>query len=318
MSKIKTAVIGTGYLGKFHTQKYANLDQCDLIAICDLDHTVATSIADQYNCQAITDFHQLLDKVDAVSIVTPTQTHYAIAKTCLEHGVHVLIEKPITTTVKEADELIALAKQHHCVLQVGHLERFNPVIEFALPYFHSPAFIDSVRIAPFNERGTDVNVILDLMIHDIDLIYQLIKSPIRSIHANGTAVVSPTFDIANARIEFENNCVANVTASRVSIRNERRMRVFEHHAYASLDLLKLEAHVSTIEKSFPINIGDINHNVHQFEKQDAIRIEIEHFIDSILHDKPAVVSGEDGRIALEIATQITDKIHSSAPVIPTR
>ncbi len=235
MSKIKTAVIGVGYLGKFHAQKYAQLELSELVAVCDASLEIAQAIAGEHDIPAFTDYHDLIGKVEAVSIVVPTQKHYEVAKVFLENKIHVLLEKPITSTVAEAEELVKIAEQNKCVFQIGHLERFNPAVLALENELKQPLFIESNRIAPFNPRGADVNVVLDLMIHDIDIILDFANSPVKHIDANGVAVISKEIDIANARITFENGCVANVTASRVSMKSERIMRIFQHDAYISID-----------------------------------------------------------------------------------
>jgi predicted dehydrogenase len=227
MEPIRTAVIGVGYLGKFHAQKYAQLPNSHLVAVCDHNAETAAQIAADLGTQAVSDFDQLRDEVEAVSIVVPTQKHYAIAKEFLAAGKHVLLEKPMTTTVAEARELVELAEANSVVLQIGHLERFNPAVLALENIMHQPMFIESHRVAPFNPRGADVNVILDLMIHDIDIILDMVDSPVTNIRAKGVAVLSKDIDIANARLEFESGCVANVTASRAGMKSERKMRLFQ-------------------------------------------------------------------------------------------
>jgi len=236
MKKIRAAVIGVGYLGRFHAQKYASLSDCELIAVVDADAGVAKRVAAEVGSRAISDYRQLFGEVDAVSVVTPTPSHAEIAAGLLRSGAHVLVEKPIAETAEQAQQLIDLARQQRRVLQVGHLERFNPAILAAEPVLKSPRFIECQRLAPFRERGTEVNVVLDLMIHDIDLVQMIVGSPVASFDAIGTPVFSAEIDIANARLRFENGCVANVTASRVSLKTERKLRVFCDDAYMSLDL----------------------------------------------------------------------------------
>lgn len=307
MKKIKCAVIGVGYLGRFHAEKYASLPNSTLVAVCDIDSKRSHEVAHKNEVTAVTDYHHLIGKVDAVSIATPTQSHYAIAKFFLENGVHVLLEKPITTTVSQAEDLIKIAEQHQLVLQIGHLERFNTVVNALEKYLDRPRFIECIRLAPFKLRSMDVNVVLDLMIHDIDLIQYLVGSPIIKIHANGACVLSDQIDIANARIQFENRCVANVTASRVSLKQERRLRVFQPDAYISLDLQhkQLAIHRKGTNEMFP-GIPEIICEEHAFEQGDALRDEIIAFLDSITQKKPPVVSGIDGKMALATAIRITD------------
>lgn len=235
MSILNCAVIGVGYLGRFHAQKYKMLPNANLVAICDINPEACETVSRELNVPAYFDYKDLFGKVDAVSIVSTTNRHYEIAKAFLEQGIHVLIEKPITETVDQANELIALAKQHQVKLQVGHLERFNAARLALDEYLERPLFIESHRLAPFNPRGTDVNVVLDLMIHDIDLIQAIVSSPIVNIDAQGAPVLSKSIDIANARITFANHCIANVTASRVSFKTERKTRIFQPNSYISID-----------------------------------------------------------------------------------
>ena len=306
MSKLKTAVIGVGYLGKFHAEKYATLEQSDLIAVVDADAGTAQEIADKFGCQALTDYHELLGKVDAVSIAAPTTLHHQIARDFLEHDTHVLIEKPITVTVDQADDLIELAITNYLMIQVGHLERFNAALMDLSGVLRKPTFIESHRLAPFNPRATDVNVVLDLMIHDIDIILDIVKSDIREIRASGTPVLTNSTDIANVRLEFENGCVANVTASRVSAKTERKMRIFQDDAYIAVDF-----HNRTLDiyrkgkKEMHPGIPEIVSEKSTYENSDALKLEIIAFLDSINHGTPILVSGEDGRRALDAAIRIS-------------
>lgn len=307
MSKIRTAVIGVGYLGKFHAQKYAQLASSELVAVCDANLEIAQTIADEHGVPAFTDYHELIGKVDAVSIVVPTQKHYEVAKVFLENSVHVLLEKPITSTVEEAKELVKIANENNCVFQIGHLERFNPAILALENELEHPLFIESNRIAPFNPRGADVNVVLDLMIHDIDIILDLVRAPVKSIDANGVTVISNEIDIANARITFENGCVANVTSSRVSMKSERIMRIFQHDSYISVDFQnkKLAIHNKGNGEMYP-GIANIESNERTFEQGDALYSEIESFLGSIKNNTPPVVSGEAGLMALQTAIKISE------------
>lgn len=309
MNKLRCAVIGVGYLGKFHAEKYASLDQAELVAIVEPNEARRTEIASLLKCEGLADYRDLVGKVDAVSIVTPTKMHYDVAKFFLENGIHCLIEKPITATVSEAEALIQLAAKHNAKIQVGHLERFNPAIVGLADILSTPRFIESHRIAPFTPRGADVNVVLDLMIHDIDLIHFLVKSPIVSIAANGAPVLSNDIDIANARIEFANGAVANVTASRAGTKQERMMRIFQEDAYLSLNLQNKTCSIYRKGQGemFP-GIPDIKMENLEFPKGDAIKDEIIAFIDAIQHNTPTLVSGEDGKKALEIAEEITLKV----------
>ncbi len=306
MGKIKTAVIGVGYLGKFHADKYADLENSELIAVVDADQDTANSIAQKHNVDAYTDYKPLLGKVDAVSIAAPTTLHHQIAKDFLSNGAHVLIEKPITVTVEEADELVELAKSKNLLIQVGHLERFNAAILDVDQVLEKPLFIESHRLAPFNPRATDVNVVLDLMIHDIDIILNIVRSEVKSIAASGTPVLTNSTDIANVRLEFENGCVANVTASRVSMKTERKMRLFQPDSCITIDFHNraMNLYQKGEEEMFP-GIPEIVSKESVYENNDALRAEIIAFLDSIETGSPTLVSGEDGRRALATATEIS-------------
>jgi predicted dehydrogenase len=309
MKKIRTAVIGVGYLGRFHAQKYSALAESELVGVVDQDERARTAVAAELNVAAHADHRDLIGHVDAVSVVTHTPSHFAIAADFLRAGVHVLVEKPITETVAQARELIALARTAGRVLQVGHLERFNAVILAAEPQLKNPKFLECHRLAPFRERGTDVNVVLDLMIHDIDIVQSIVRAPLASIDAVGTPVFSEEIDIANARLRFANGCVANVTASRVSLKTERKLRIFQDDAYISMDLQQKV--LSVIRKRpadappgpLPVTIEEQN-----LEQGDALRAEIESFLACVQTGSRPVVSGEDGLLALETASRITDLI----------
>lgn len=313
MSKIRTAVIGVGYLGRFHAQKYHALPDSDLIAVVDAHEETALKVAAELGVRGLTDYRQLLGAVDAVSIAVPTPLHYEVAAAFLNGGVHVLLEKPITTTTAEARELIDIARRRGCVLQVGHLERFNPAIVAAAQILRTPRFIESHRLAPFKQRGTDVSVVLDLMIHDIDLIQELVGRPIEHIDAVGSKVFSGDIDIANARIRFAGGCVANTTASRISLKQERKIRVFQDDAYLSIDLQQKILTVIRKKDSGPVESpAQVAIEEQSFEQGDALRSEIEAFLNSVANRTPPVVSGEDGLRALETAMRITELVHSNA------
>jgi predicted dehydrogenase len=312
MSKIRAAVIGVGYLGRFHAQKYAQLDACELVAVVDGRPEVRDAVAAEVKSRAVADYRELLGQVDAVSVVTPTPAHFEIADAFLDSGAHVLVEKPITETPEQARALIERAKHRARILQVGHLERFNAAILAAEPHLSTPRFMECQRLAPYKERGTDVNVVLDLMIHDIDLVQSLAGSEIVSIDAIGTPVFSGEIDIANARIRFANGCVANTTASRVSLKTERKLRIFEDAAYISLDLQ--QKILTLIRKrdgvaqagQLPVSIEEAN-----LEQGDALKSEIASFLDCIRNDRKPIVSGEDGLRALETAIRITEQVHAN-------
>jgi predicted dehydrogenase len=309
MQPVRTAVIGVGYLGRFHAQKYAVLPESQLVAVVDARPDARDKVAAEVGCRAVADYRDILGEVDAVSIATTTPAHFPIARECLERGVHVLVEKPITETPDQARALIETASRRGCILQVGHLERFNSAILALEGVLGTPRFVESHRLAPFKARGTDVNVVLDLMIHDIDLIQSLVGSPIVSIDAVGTSVFSQELDIANARIRYANGCVANTTASRVSMKMERKLRLFQDDAYISIDL---QQKVLTIVRKPPagtaVTPGQVSIEERSFEQGDALRFEIEAFLRSIREGRPPVVSGEDGLRALETAIRITELV----------
>ncbi|HEY6455197.1 MAG TPA: Gfo/Idh/MocA family oxidoreductase [Steroidobacteraceae bacterium] len=312
MKKVRAAVIGVGYLGRFHAQKYAQLEECELIGVVDARPEPREAVAAEVGTQALADYRTLLGQIDAVSIVTPTAAHFLIAREFLESGAHVLVEKPITETPQQARELITLAARQRRILQVGHLERFNSAILGAEEHLRAPRFIECHRLAPYKERGTDVSVVLDLMIHDIDIVQTLVGSPIESIDAIGTPVFSEDVDIANARIRFANGCVANATASRVSLKTERKMRVFSDDAYVSMDL---QQKIVTVIRKGPGSpaAGQLPVSIEEriFEPGDALKAEILAFLTCIQQGKAPVVSGEAGLAALETAIQITAQVQKS-------
>lgn len=312
MKKIRAAVIGTGYLGRFHAQKYAQSPECELVGVVEPREAARTAVAAEVGAPGFASFHELIGRVDAVSIVTPTPTHFEIARQCIESGIHVLLEKPITETVLQARQLVDAARSHGVVLQVGHLERFNPAIVAAEPWLGGARFIECQRLAPFKERGTDVSVVLDLMIHDIDIVQTIVGSPIDTVDAVGTAVFSQDADIANARLRFANGCVANVTASRVSLKTERKLRVFSNEAYLSIDLQQKV--LTLIRKRGPDDSGaalgglPVRIDEQSFEQGDALKAEIESFLSCVRTRGRPVVSGEDGLRALETAVRIAHQL----------
>jgi predicted dehydrogenase len=309
MEKIRAAVVGVGYLGRFHAQKYAGAESCELVGVVDARPEAREKVASELRTEAYADHRELIGKVDAVSIATTTPAHFPIARDFLLAGVHVLVEKPITESLDEARQLIELAKAKGCVLQVGHLERFNAAILAAEPYLKAPRFVECHRLAPYKERGTDVNVVLDLMIHDIDIVQTIVGSPIVSIDAIGTTVFSDEIDIANARIHFESGCVANATASRVSMKTERKLRVIQDDTYLSLDLQQKSLTLmrrlpgTPGPGQLPVSIDELS-----FEQGDALKAEIESFLDCIRTGKPPVVGGQAGMQALETAMRITEHV----------
>jgi predicted dehydrogenase len=317
MSKIRAAVIGVGYLGRFHAQKYAQAADCELVGLVDTSAAARAAAALEFGVEVLADHRRFLGRVDVVSVVTPTPQHFAIARDFLAADAHVLVEKPVTETPAEARELIALAKAQRRVLQVGHLERFNAAILAAEPHLKAPRFIECHRLAPYRERGTDVNVVLDLMIHDIDIVQSIVDAPIASIDAIGTAVFSAGIDIANARIRFTNGCVANATASRVSMKTERKLRIFEDEAYLSIDL---QQKILTVIKKRPAPVGagelPVIIEEQNLEQGDALKAEIDSFLQCARSGATPVVSGEAGLRALETAMRINEQMGFAARSAP--
>jgi predicted dehydrogenase len=330
MEKLKVGVIGTGHLGNLHTKMFYQLDNCELIGVFDSNYSTAKSVADEYGVKAFKNIDEIINEVQAVSIAATTSAHYELAKKCLENNIHVFVEKPITASIPEAEEIVSIASKNKLNLQVGHIERFNPALISLEKYILKPMFIQTDRLAQFNPRGTDVAVVLDLMIHDIDIILSLVKSEVKSIEASGVAVVSDTLDIANARIEFENGAVANVTASRISQKKMRKMRIFQRDNYIALDFI---TGVSEVYRLVPMNekvdsafisfgemgIGEKKKRV-VYEQPDvkevnALKYELELFVNSVLKNEPPVVSGEDGLRALKVAEIILKKIEESLKAI---
>ncbi len=312
-NRIRSAVIGVGYLGKFHAEKYAAMENVDLVGVVDVDAAQAESVARKLNTAAYTDYHDLLGKVDAVSVVVHTPAHYAVSRTFLENDVDVLIEKPMTTDLTEADELIAIADERDRIIQVGHLERFNPAVVALRDIINQPMFIESHRLSIYKPRCTDVSVVLDLMIHDIDIILNFVNSEVKAIHAAGIPVISNEVDIANARLEFTNGCVANVTASRISTRNERKIRIFQRDAYMSVDFAN---HDITLVRQAADGCNDLipGTDIQQlsFDSGDALDDEIRAFVDSVRHRSVPEVTGKMGRDALNLALNIMRQISKTS------
>jgi predicted dehydrogenase len=308
---IRTAVIGVGYLGRFHAQKYASLPNSQLVGVADPSAAARTAVAAELGVKAHEDYRELLGKVDAVSIVTPTPSHYEVAKAFLEAGASVLVEKPMTVTIDEGEGLVELAAQANRILQVGHLERFNAAVQAVQPTLTVPRFIESARLAPFKHRGTEVDVVLDLMIHDIDLILSIVRSPVVAIDAIGSSVFSKEIDIANARLRFANGCVANATASRVSLKTERKLRLFQDDAYISVDL---QQKILTVIRKAAIGadgMPQVAIEENTYEQGDALKTEIEAFLDAVTTGKAPPVTGEDGLLALRTAVSITEQVARS-------
>lgn len=306
--KLRAAVVGVGYLGRFHAQKYKAIDNATLIGVCDASPERAKLVADELGVKMFSDYRELIGQVDAVTVASTTRTHYEIAKFFLENGVHVNVEKPMTVTIQEAQDLVATSRRKNLKLQVGHVERFNPALQSAREKLGVPLFIECHRLAAFKPRGVDVDVVLDLMIHDLDVILSLVKSPVKAVAAVGAPVLTRFVDIANARLEFESGTVANVTASRVSQNATRKFRVFQHDQYLSIDFGTGEVNLTTKKGEWRDDQIPLEMDAWSLEKGDALLAETKAFVDAILQDKPVVVSGEDGLVAMRVAMQVQAEI----------
>ncbi|MBD0849158.1 Gfo/Idh/MocA family protein [Maribacter arenosus] len=314
---LKVGVLGAGHLGKIHLRLLNESPKYELIGFYDPDDIIGQKVATEFGYVHFENINELIEAVDVVDIVTPTLSHYDCAKKAMEKGKHVFIEKPITNTLEEAEELLVLEVKHRVKGQVGHVERFNPAFSSVKDKIHNPMFIETHRLAEFNPRGTDVPVVLDLMIHDIDAILSVVHSEVRQINASGVSVISNSPDIANARIEFENGCVANLTASRISLKNMRKSRFFQRDAYISVDFLEKKVEVVKM-KDAPETPGDFDmilQNAEGIKKQiyfenpdiianNAILDELETFADAINNDTTPVVTLQQGTQALKVALQI--------------
>lgn len=305
--RILTAAIGVGHFGRYHAQKYAACPTSELVAVCDIDRARAERVAAELGTRAVTDYRELLEAVDAVSVVVPTRAHHEIAKAFLAAGVHVLVEKPIAGSLDEADDLIETARRRRVVLQVGHLERFSSVRQAMDTAVSRPLYIEANRISPFRLRGTDVSIVLDLMIHDIDLVLSLVDAPVIGVDAVGAPVLSDLEDIASCRIRFANGCVANITASRISAKNERKMRIFQPNAYLSVDFL---AQKLVVARRSPGKDGQPHIGVDEktVVEGDSLQRQIEAFLAAVRGERPPMVSGEAGRLALKTAMQIGESL----------
>ena len=315
MKEIRIGVVGIGHLGNYHLQKYRELSNCRIVGVVDIKEERARKAAETHNCLAMSDHRKLLSSVDAVSIAVPTISHYGIAKDFLEAGIDVLLEKPITTTIEEADELIAIAEAKGLIFQIGFLERFNPAIVALRAVMGKPLFIETHRLHPFFERGTDVDVILDLMIHDLDIILHFVKSTILNVEAVGVSILSDKVDIANARITFSSGCVANVTASRVTGKTMQKIRFFGFEGYHAVDYGKREL-VSLSRKNGAGGNVEISANPVEVKILDPLEEEIRSFIEAVISRNPPPVTGKEGRDALELALLIAEKVKLSQELLP--
>lgn len=316
MPKIRVAVVGVGHLGQHHARIYANHSHCDLVAVVDTDIKAAQRIAKQYDTEALQDFRQLFGRVDALSVAVPTVYHHAIARECLQQGIHLLVEKPITSTVEQAHDLIGLAQQHKCILQVGHIERFNQAVMRLKQIVTRPLFIEGHRLGPYDPRVKDVGVVLDLMIHDLDIILQLANSPVKSVEAAGVGVYGQHEDIANARIHFESGCIANLTASRVTPNRQRKIHIFQPDAYLGVDYIEQEVELF---RRVPIPNPEpgqpsisIVRTKERIEKQEPLKLELAHFVECVIRGTQPIVRGEHARDALELAVEISEQVRQRA------
>lgn len=311
MDKLRVGVIGTGHLGTFHAKTYSALEKkrgISLAGVCDIEEKRAKEIAKKYNTRHFVDYRDMLEEVDAVSIVVPTSLHHTVARDFLNAGVHILIEKPITETQEEADELLRLAEEKKLTLQVGHIERFNSAVRAIEPFLKKPRFIECQRLGSIRkkERVQDVGVVLDLMIHDIDIILGLVNSQVKHIEAFGLSTVSNHEDIANVRLTFQNNTIADITASRVTKEEVRKLRIFQEDSYILLDYMHHEAFL------FVRSDEGLEKNKIRIRKKDALKVELKSFIDCVRTRKKPIVSGVEGREALCVALDILDKINTNA------
>ncbi|MBS1687206.1 MAG: Gfo/Idh/MocA family oxidoreductase [Bacteroidetes bacterium] len=318
---LKIGIFGAGHLGKIHMQQWQEIAGIQLVGFFDPDDAQAATAIAQYQVPRYTDIDELIQSVDAVDIISTTTTHYELAKRCLLSGKHIFVEKPLAHSLEEGRELVKLVKEANVKCQVGHVERYNPAYLALGEQTLQPMFIEAHRLAQFNPRGTDVSVILDLMIHDIDIVLHLVKSPVRRISASGVSVLSETADIANARIEFDNGCVANLTSSRISLKKMRKMRLFQRDAYIGIDFLEKKTEVIRMKEpgmqsgmmDFPIEVANgekkiISVQMPEVPLSNAIRLELAEFADAVINDKPVRVSVYDGFQAMDVAHQILKKM----------
>jgi len=305
--QLKVGVVGVGHLGSRHARVYSHIKSTNLIGVCDVDKKRAKKIGKRYKVWYFADYRELFGKVDAVSIVVPTSQHHIIAREFLQQGIHVLVEKPITRTLEEADELCQLARDKNLILQVGHIERFNPAVRAMEPFLAAPRFIEGQRMGPFNKKARvkDVGVVLDLMIHDIDIILGLVKSEVKHIEAVGTSTVSQFEDMANVRLTFRNGTVCDITASRITKEEVRKIRIFQEDSYVAVDLLHQEAFV------FRKIDGNINKEKIKINKYEPLKQELKAFVNSVRTGMPPAVSGVEGREALQVALAILDNIKTT-------
>lgn len=307
---IRVSVVGAGYFGRYHAEKLAHMPGVELTAIADIEPRRARKLANEYGAEAASGHQELAENIDAVTIAVPTSQHHTVASFFLDRGIHTFVEKPITDNLADAEDMVRRARANGAILQVGHIERFSGLYRALRMEVRNPLFIESVRIAPFKARGTDISVVLDVMIHDIDLILGIVNQPVDRVDAVGAPVFSDSDDIANTRITFANGCVANLTASRISLKQERRMRIFQPDCYISIDFDQKSLRVvrrsekTDAMRPFPVDIREVG-----YEEVDSLAVELQSFVDCVRTGGTPVVTGEDGRAALETALTVSESLY---------
>lgn len=323
---LKVGVFGVGHLGKFHLNNWKEIEGVKLVGFFDPNNENAKSVSEQYDLKRYTDEEKLMDACDIVDVIAPTDHHFNICMQAIRKGKHVFVEKPITQTLQEGRDIVNMVREANIKMQVGHVERFNPAYLAIKDMQLNPMFIEVHRLAQFNPRGTEVSVILDLMIHDIDIILSLVKSDVKNISASGVAVMTETPDIANVRIEFNNGCVANLTSSRISMKKMRKMRLFQKDAYLGIDFLEKKTEIIKLKQPDDENVFSFDIETQNGKKTiaianpsiqplNAIKLELEAFVDSIVNNKPTIVSELDGYLALEVAHKILEKISNTSILV---
>lgn len=322
MTPLRAGVIGVGHLGQHHTRLYASLSGARLMGVFDQSPERARMIAERHHVKAFGSIGELLPEIDVVSVAVPTSAHYPVAKACLQAGKHVLVEKPIAVTSEEAHELVQLAGQRRCRLQVGHSERFNPIMQVMRPHIGRPVFVECHRLSSFSDRGTDVDVILDLMIHDIDMVLSFNPGSVEDVQAAGVPVLSTTIDIANARVQFASGCVANLTASRVSTNKMRRLRLFQRDNYLSIDFHTRQGMICRREAGTGVRPSIVIEQLRGSE-EEPLKLQLESFLAAVSSAQRPVVAGEDGAAALDLAHRVLEAIerfvrrNEGSPAAPT-
>ena len=323
---LKVGVFGVGHLGKFHLNNWKEIEGIKLVGFFDPNNENAKAVAEQYGLKRFMDEEKLIDSCDIIDVITPTDHHFSVCMQAIRKGKHVFVEKPLAHTIPEGRDLVNMVREANVKMQVGHVERFNPTFLAIKDMNLNPMFIEVHRLAQFNPRGTEVSVILDLMIHDIDIILNLVKSDVKHLSASGVAVMTETPDIANVRIEFNNGCVANLTSSRISMKKMRKMRLFQKDAYIGIDFLEKKTEIIKLKQPEDKNVFSFDIETQHGKKTlaianpsidtvNSIKLELESFVDSIVNNKPVVVSEIDGFLAMEVAHQILEKISSTSILV---